>query len=132
MGGNFTAHESQAGFWEGGDPDFIIAYLIFTDIYTFLMIAYRMENIAEVIVANLQVKLDDSLRDDAQCVAAQLGLDLPSAVRMFLVQMVRQNGLPFQASADPFYSPANQRYLKKVIADIENGTKIEKHGMLDD
>lgn len=33
-------------------------------------------------MANLQIKLDDSLRDDAQCVAARLGMDLPSAVRM--------------------------------------------------
>lgn len=63
-------------------------------------------------MANLQVKIDDSLRNDAQHVAAQLGLDLPTAVRMFLVQMVRQNGLPFQACADPFYSKANQQYLK--------------------
>lgn len=80
-------------------------------------------------MANLQVKLDDSLRDDAQCVAAQLGIDLPSAVRMFLVQMVRQNGLPFQASADPFYSPANQKYLKNVISDIEHGAKLEHHDL---
>lgn len=78
------------------------------------------------------MKLDDSLRDDAQSVAAQLGLDLPSAVRMFLVQMVRQNGLPFQASADPFYSPANQRYLKNVIADIENGGRLERHELIGD
>ena len=27
-------------------------------------------------MANLQVKLDDSLSDDAQCVAARLGMDL--------------------------------------------------------
>lgn len=83
-------------------------------------------------MANLQVKLDDSLRDDAQYVASQLGIDLPSAVRMFLVQMVRQNGLPFQASADPFYSPANQRYLKNVIAEIENGGKLERHELIGD
>lgn len=82
-------------------------------------------------MANLQVKMDDSLRDDAQCVAASLGLDLPSAVRMFLVQMVRQNGLPFDVSADPFYSPANQRYLKDVIAGIENG-ELEEHGLIKD
>lgn len=83
-------------------------------------------------MANLQVKLDDSLRDDAQCVAARLGIDLPSAVRMFLVQMVRQNGLPFQASVDPFYSPANQRHLKNVIADIEKGRNLVRHDLIED
>lgn len=83
-------------------------------------------------MANLQLKIDDSLRDDAQWVAAQLGLDLPTAVRMFLVQMVRQNGLPFQAFADPFYSPANQRYLKNTIADIENVGRLERHDLIEE
>lgn len=83
-------------------------------------------------MANLQVKMDDSMRDNAQCVAAQLGLDLPSAVRMFIVQIVRQNGLPFEVSVDPFHSPSNQRYLKKVIADIEDGGKLEQHDLIRD
>ena len=38
-------------------------------------------------MANIQVKIDDSLRDDAQAVASRLGLDVATAVRMFLTQM---------------------------------------------
>lgn len=81
-------------------------------------------------MANLQIKLDDSLSDDAQCVAARLGMDLPSAVRMILVQMARQNGLPFQASVDPFYSPANQRHLKNMIEDMENDRNLVRRDLL--
>ncbi|MBD5641574.1 MAG: type II toxin-antitoxin system antitoxin, RelB/DinJ family [Desulfovibrio sp.] len=83
-------------------------------------------------MANLQVKLDDSLRDDAQLVASQPGIDLPSAVRIFLAQMMRQNGLPFKPTLDLFYCPANQKYLKNVIADIHNGAKLEQHELLEE
>jgi DNA-damage-inducible protein J len=83
-------------------------------------------------MANLQIKIDDSLRDDAQHVAGLLGLDVASAVRMFLVQMVKHNGLPFVPVADPFYSVANQRYLKRAIADIENGINVEQHDLIED
>ncbi|GAB1826991.1 MAG: type II toxin-antitoxin system RelB/DinJ family antitoxin [Burkholderiales bacterium] len=45
-------------------------------------------------MANLQVRIDDKLKAQAQIVAESMGLDLTQAVRMFLHQMVRENGLP--------------------------------------
>jgi DNA-damage-inducible protein J len=83
-------------------------------------------------MANIQVKIDDSLRDDAQYIANQLGLDVATAVRMFLVQMVKSNGLPFQVVADPFYSVTNQRYLKHAVEDIKNGVKIVQHDLIEE
>jgi len=83
-------------------------------------------------MANLQVKIDDSLRDDAQAVASQIGLDVATAVRMFLVQMVKVNGLPFQVTADPFYSVANQRYLERAAEEVKNGVNIVHHDMIEE
>ncbi|MCL2102478.1 MAG: type II toxin-antitoxin system RelB/DinJ family antitoxin [Syntrophorhabdaceae bacterium] len=73
-------------------------------------------------MANIQIKVDDSLRDNAQFVASQIGLDVATAVRMFLVQMVKVNGLPFQPIADPYYSPANQRYLERAALSRKPAT----------
>ncbi|MDR1380585.1 MAG: type II toxin-antitoxin system RelB/DinJ family antitoxin [Tannerella sp.] len=83
-------------------------------------------------MANLQIEIDDSLRDEAQFVAAQLGLDVASAVRIFLIQMVKHNGFPFYLTADPFYSAANQQYLKRAIADIEKGANIVQHDLIEE
>jgi DNA-damage-inducible protein J len=82
-------------------------------------------------MANIQVKVDDSLRDDAQYIANQIGIDVATAVRMFLVQMVKANGLPFQAVADPFYSIANQRYLERAADEVKNGVNIVHHDMIE-
>ena len=83
-------------------------------------------------MANLQVKIDDSLRDDAQMVASQIGLDVATAVRMFLVQMVKVNGLPFHVIADQFYSVANQRYLERAAESVKNSVNIVHHDMIEE
>ncbi|MDL2275491.1 type II toxin-antitoxin system RelB/DinJ family antitoxin [Desulfosarcina sp. OttesenSCG-928-G10] len=77
-------------------------------------------------MANVQVKIDDHVRDRAQAIAASMGLDLASAVRMFLMQMVRENGIPFKPSGDPFYSPQNMSAIKRSIAQIDAGQTVTK------
>lgn len=83
-------------------------------------------------MANLQIKIDDSLRDDAQFIAGQIGLDVATAVRMFLVQMVKSNGLPFMPIADPFYSVSNQRYLERVTTEMKNGINVAYHDIIEE
>ena len=77
-------------------------------------------------MANVQVKIDDSLRDNAQAVAASMGLDLASAVRMFQAQMVRENGMPFKPSGDPFHSERNLAALDASIAQLKTGQTVTK------
>lgn len=85
-----------------------------------------------VYMANVQVKIDDSLKNEAQAVAASMGLDLASAVRLFLTQMVRENGLPFRPYADPFYGARNQAHLAQVVADLNKGKNCAAHNLIED
>ncbi len=82
-------------------------------------------------MANLQIRIDDSIRDRAQEVAASMGLDLTSAARMFLYQMVRVNGLPFRPKADPFYSSGNMAHLKKAVEDVKAGKNLVSHDLIE-
>ena len=46
-------------------------------------------------MAVLQIRLDDDLKKQASIVFDELGLDLSTAVRMFLKKAVSEKGLPF-------------------------------------
>ena len=46
----------------------------------------------------LQVRLDEGLRAQAAAIYEALGIDLQTAVRIFLTRSVRENGLPFSMS----------------------------------
>lgn len=43
----------------------------------------------------IQIRLETNLKNQAEKVYAQLGMDLTTAIRLFLKQSVIQNGLPF-------------------------------------
>ncbi len=83
-------------------------------------------------MANLQIRIDDELNAQAQAVIADLGLDVATAVRIFLAQMVRERALPFTPRLDPFYSPQNQAHLARLTRDMDTHTHCAYHSLIED
>lgn len=81
---------------------------------------------------SLQVRLDPNLRNEAQAIFDGLGIDISSAVRMFLRQVVVERGMPFRPCLDPFYNPANIAHLKKALYEVRAGRGIETHALIGD
>jgi len=55
----------------------------------------------EVIMAKtalIQVRLEKELKDDLDALFYDLGFDTPTAIRMFLKQVAKRRGLPFEVS----------------------------------
>ena len=83
-------------------------------------------------VISTSIKIDSDLKQQAQELFNDLGLNLSTAVNIFLKQAVRERSIPFHIG-DPFYSKANQEYLAKIIADVEAGkAKLTSHELLED
>jgi len=49
---------------------------------------------------NLNIRLDSEIKKKAQQIFANLGLDTTTAINIFLRQVIRTNGLPFEVKAD--------------------------------
>jgi DNA-damage-inducible protein J len=82
--------------------------------------------------ATLQVRLDNQLKKEADMFFSAAGLDITTAVRLFLRQVVIRQAIPFEIVAgDPFYAPANQKVLKKAIRQLESG-KGKSHALIED
>ena len=62
-------------------------------------------------MANLNIRVDDMLKKQAEAIFSELGINLSVATTMFLKQVVRYNGIPFELRIDPFYSSENQARL---------------------
>ena len=78
----------------------------------------------------LQVRLDAGLRKEADELFTSAGMDLSSAVRLFLRQSVIRHRLPFEVVAqesDPFRSDDSPRILRESagsVAHDEAGQKL--------
>lgn len=44
----------------------------------------------------LQVRIDEKLKDEASEIFENLGMDLPTAIRVFLKRSVAERGIPFE------------------------------------
>lgn len=42
-----------------------------------------------------QIRIDEDLKNQATAIFEELGLDFPTAVRIFLKRTILQNGIPF-------------------------------------
>ena len=71
----------------------------------------------------LQVRIEETLKDQASKVFESLGIDRSTAVRMFLKRAVMENGIPFRMTQprDPY--SAERRYR----AMLEIGESPEKN-----
>ena len=49
----------------------------------------------------LQVRLPVKLRDEASMTLEEVGLDLPTAIRLYLTKVVKTRRIPFELEADP-------------------------------
>ncbi len=81
--------------------------------------------------STLQIRVDSNLRRQAEDFFNGAGLDMSSAVRLFLKQVVIRRRVPFDVIAeDPFWSDANQRVLAESIRSLEEG-KGEQHELIE-
>ncbi len=51
-------------------------------------------------MALLQIRVDEELKNQANAIYNELGIDLSTAVRMFLKKSVLEGGIPFETKVD--------------------------------
>ena len=50
--------------------------------------------------SNMNIRMDKDVKEQAQRIFSQLGMDMTTAVNVFLRQVIRHNGLPFELRLD--------------------------------
>ncbi|MCL2351821.1 MAG: type II toxin-antitoxin system RelB/DinJ family antitoxin [Firmicutes bacterium] len=75
---------------------------------------------------NVTIRLDRDVKEQAERMFSDLGMNLSTAFNIFTRQALRQGKIPFEIY-DPFYSEKNQTELSRRIADIEAGKNLAAH-----
>jgi DNA-damage-inducible protein J len=82
-------------------------------------------------MANLNIRVDDGLKIQAEEILDDIGMSLSTATTIFLKQVIRHNGIPFELQADPFYSAQNQTRLRAAMKRMdETGGTV--HELIED
>ena len=78
-------------------------------------------------------RMDSELKKSMETVCQEMGLSMTAAFTIFAKKVSKEKRIPFEISADPFYSESNMNYLKKLIEDINSGhAKLVEHELIED
>ena len=79
-------------------------------------------NLFKMSTSTLQIRVEDSLKEQAMALFERLGLDLPTAIRIFLRKSVLENGVPFEIKEKPHVSVSGLEALYTLNAEaVKNG-----------
>ena len=83
--------------------------------------------------AMINFRMDENLKKGMEQTCREMGMSMTTAFTIFATKVARERRIPFEITADPFYSESNQRYLNAVIADIESGKAVlQEHDLLEE
>ena len=69
--------------------------------------------------SDYKTKLDAEVKKAMEKVCKEMGLSMSAAFTIFAKKVGREHRIPFEISADPFYSEQNIARLKKSIEQME-------------
>lgn len=72
--------------------------------------------------STIQVRIDNRTKIKAQAIFKKLGIDLSSAMKLFLSQVIRTKSIPFIAKTENGFTPA----YEKMIIDEWKAMKAGK------
>lgn len=72
-------------------------------------------------MSNLSIRIDAKVKKEASDTLSALGLDLSSAVKMFLNQVVIEQGIPFKPSRTP--REIREEYDREVAWALKHGKR---------
>lgn len=71
-------------------------------------------------------RIDEEVKHKMESACKEMGLSLSTAFNIFAVKVGNERRIPFEITADRFYSESNIRVLEERAANIESGKSIPK------
>lgn len=71
-------------------------------------------------------RMDAKVKADMEKVCEDLGMNMSTAFNIYAKKIAREHRIPFELSADPFYSESNLAFLREGIEQLEQGEVVTK------
>ena len=83
-------------------------------------------------MAQVSFRVDDDIKKKAERTFDDIGISMSTAINIYLKAVVRENRIPFELSADPFYSDVNMSRLRESIRQVKDGEKkLTEHEIIE-
>ena len=77
-------------------------------------------------MASINFRMERSQKNELEKVCREMGMTMTTAFNIFAQRVIRDRRIPFEVSADPFYSEKNLKWLEESQREIEEGKVVVK------
>lgn len=70
---------------------------------------------------NVNFRMDAELKKSMEAICEEMGLSMTTAFTIFAKAVSRERRIPFEVTADPFYSQSNMAHLRRGVAALDAG-----------
>lgn len=83
-------------------------------------------------MAQISLRIDENVKKKAEQVCSEIGISMSTAITIYLKKLGNERRIPFELSADPFYSEANINRLEKSIENVKSGkSTLKEHELIE-
>ena len=82
-------------------------------------------------MVQVNFRVEEEVKRRAELACKNMGMNMSTAINIFLVKMGNEQRIPFEVSVDPFYSAENMAELKSRAADAKAGRNMHEHELVE-
>ena len=82
-------------------------------------------------MTQISLRVDDNVKRQAEDVCSEIGMSLSTAINIYLKRLGRERRVPFDVSAEPFYSDANMAVLHSRIDDVNSQRNLVSNELIE-
>jgi DNA-damage-inducible protein J len=77
-------------------------------------------------MATIQLRIDDATKKSAKTILDKLGIDMSSAIKIYLKQIVINKGIPFKLLTENGMTIEQEMEILKAVEEAEKGINVTK------
>lgn len=77
-------------------------------------------------MSTINIRIDEDLKNKSEMILEDMGLNMTTAFKIFLKEVIRSHSIPFKITSDLFYSESNKKAIQKSVNQFENGYVVVK------
>ena len=82
-------------------------------------------------MVQVNFRVEEEVKRRAELACKNMGMNMSTAINIFLVKLGNEQRIPFEVSADPFYSAENMAELERRVADANAGRNMHEHELIE-
>lgn len=80
---------------------------------------------------NVNFRMDAAMKEQIDEICQEMGINLTTALNIFVKKVIQERRIPFDITADPFYSAENMAHVRRGIAQLNAGHGKE-HSLIEE